>query len=163
MLLNRYGRSESVTYGAFELDVFFDTSVLVASAFRHHPHHPRAVNALDEVATGTHRGFVAAHSLAETYAVLTRLPVRPMIHPSEAHRIIEENIIPHCEVILLNARDYREVLKETSSAGFRGGIIYDALIMRCARKANCDRIYTFNVGHFRSTAPDLENKICAPA
>jgi predicted nucleic acid-binding protein len=145
------------------LDVFFDTSVLVASAFRHHPHHPRAINAMDEVASRKHRGFVAAHSLAETYAVLTRLPLRPVIHPSEAHRIIEESIIPHCEVVVLNARDYREVLSEASSAGFAGGLIYDALLLRCARKSNCDRIYTFNINHFRSVAPDLESKICAPA
>src|SRR5262245_41718365 len=36
---------------------------------------------------------------------------------------------------------------------------YDALIMGCARKANCDRIDTVKVGHFRATAPDLESQI----
>src|SRR5689334_13594259 len=36
---------------------------------------------------------------------------------------------------------------------------YDALIMGCARKANCDRIDSFKVGHFRATAPDLESRI----
>ena len=50
------------------MNLFFDTSVLVASAVRHHPHHPPAFAALTEVTSGRHRGFAAAHSLAETYA-----------------------------------------------------------------------------------------------
>jgi hypothetical protein len=35
--------------------------------------------------------------------------------------------------------------------------------LRCAQKADCDRIYTFNVKDFRSLAPaGLAEKIAAP-
>lgn len=110
-----------------------------------------------------HSGFVAAHSLAETYAVLTRLPVQPPIHPTEAYRIIQENVLAHFTPLGLQPNDYRQVLGEITEAGLRGGLVYDALLLQCARKKNCDRIYTFDVGHFRRLAPDMEEKICAPA
>lgn len=145
------------------MHIFFDTSVLVASAVRHHPHHLQAARAVAEVLTGSHTGFIAAHSLAETYAVLTRLPLQPMIHPSEARRIIEENVLPHFQVLSLAAKDYRELIREIAEAGVKGGAIYDALLLLCARKKRCERIYTFNVVQFERLAPDLGKVICAPA
>ncbi|HUY29059.1 MAG TPA: PIN domain-containing protein [Candidatus Binataceae bacterium] len=145
------------------MELFFDTSVLVAAAVRHHPHHPQAARALRESFGGRHSGFLAVHSIAETYAVLTRLPILPAIHPSEALRIIEENFLAHLHPLSLGAKEYREVVKEVAEMGLKGGVIYDALLLRCARKRNFDRIYTFNVGHFRGLAPSLEERICAPA
>jgi predicted nucleic acid-binding protein len=41
-------------------------------------------------------------------------------------------------------------------------MIYDALLLACARKANADRIYTWNLRHFRALAPDLAERIVAP-
>lgn len=145
------------------MDIFFDTSVLVASALRHHPHHLQAAGALREAVSGRQRGFVAVHSLAEMYAVLTRLPVQPAIHPTEARQIIEENIVAHLHVLSIAAADYREVIKQMAQAGMKGGIIYDALLLKCARKRHCDRIYTFNVGHFERLAPDLARVFRAPS
>jgi predicted nucleic acid-binding protein len=145
------------------MNLLFDTSVLVASAVRHHPHHPPAFAALTEVTSGRHRGFAAAHSLAETYAKLTRLSLDPPVHSSDAQRMIEENILAHFRLLAPSTRDYREVVGEVATAGLTGGIVYDALILRCAQKQPCDRIYTFNVSHFRRLAPLWEKKICAPS
>lgn len=41
-------------------------------------------------------------------------------------------------------------------------MIYDALILACARKVKADRIYTHNLKHFRQLAPDLTASIMAP-
>jgi hypothetical protein len=43
-----------------------------------------------------------------------------------------------------------------------GGIIYDALLLASARKVSADRIYTWNLGHFRMIAPDLAARIVEP-
>ena len=43
-----------------------------------------------------------------------------------------------------------------------GARVYDALHLQCAKKAGCDRIYTFNVRHFRQLAPDWAEQIAAP-
>ncbi len=144
------------------MTAFFDTSVLVAASLRGHPHHVAALAAVSSVIRGEYKGVLAAHSLAEAYAVLTRMPVRPAIHPSEARRILEENFVRHFDAVSLRLEEYREVLRDMADAGWIGGLIYDALLLRCARKKPCERIYTLNVAHFQKLASDLSDRICAP-
>lgn len=106
---------------------------------------------------------MSAHGLAEVYAVLTRTPFVPTIHPAEAWKILEESLLPHLEVTVLTAREYRALVRECSVEGHIGGRIYDLIHLLCARKAQCDRLYTFNVKDFRALAtPDFRDKICAP-
>ena len=105
---------------------------------------------------------MALHSIAELFAALTRLPVRPRIHPVEASRIVTENVLTHFEVVPLGKQDYLEVLSGIATGGWTGAPIYDALLLRCAAKCPVQRIYTFNLGDFKQLAPDLDAKICAP-
>jgi predicted nucleic acid-binding protein len=144
------------------MNVFFDTSVLVAASLTSHPHHVQAHAALRRVATKTDKGFIGAHSLAEIYAILTRLPLEPRIHPLEAVRIIAENILPHFEVIPLLPEDYAAIIAQMGEGGRTGEKIYDALLLSCAAKCPAERIYTFNVVEFRKLAPTLQDRICAP-
>jgi len=103
------------------------------------------------------------HSIAELFAALTRLPVQPRIHPVEAARIVNENVLPHFEVVFLGEEDYVEVMNTMTSGGWSGARIYDALLLRCAARSGVERIYTFNLGDFRQLAPaGLQEKICAP-
>lgn len=145
------------------MDNLFDTSVLVAASEQGHPHYAQARPALLRVAAGKDKGFMGLHSIAEMFAVLTRLPVRPRIHPVEAERIVTENILPHFEVVPLSKKDYVEALKTMAGGGWAGGKIYDVLLLRSAARSGVERIYTFNVGDFRQLAPaDLQEKICVP-
>lgn len=146
------------------MDIFFDTTVLVAASEHSHPHHALAWPALRRVAAGRDRGFMSAHSIAEVYAALTRLPVQPRIHPAEAARILTANILPHFEIVPIAKQDYLEALSTVAGAGWSGAKIYDALLLRCAAKSAAERIYTFNLADFRQLAPEgLQKKICAPA
>lgn len=133
--------------------LYFDTSVLVASALKAHVHHTAARLAIEQVLEGSHRGYVAAHGLAEFYAVLTRMPTAPPVYPGEVWQMIEANILPHFTLVTLGAKEYRELLSQSATQGWTGGRIYDALHLRAAQKANCQRIYTFNIRHFRELAP----------
>jgi predicted nucleic acid-binding protein len=143
--------------------VFFDTSVLVAASEQGHPHYAQALPALRRVIGGKDRGFMSVHSLAEMYAALTRLPVRPRIQPAEAARIITDNVLPHFEMVPIGKKDYVEALRLVGDGGWGGAKIYDALILGCANRSPADRIYTFNLVDFRQLAPNLHEKICAPA
>jgi predicted nucleic acid-binding protein len=60
--------------------ILLDTSVLVAAMVEAHPAHMRALPWLQKAQGGTDTWLVAAHSLAELYAILTTLPVRPRIN-----------------------------------------------------------------------------------
>jgi len=145
------------------MDVFFDTTVLVAASEQSHPHYPQARPALVRVAKGKDKGFLGLHSIAEVFAALTRLPVRPRIHPAEAARIVAENILPHFEVVSVGEEDYVEAINAMASGGWTGAKIYDALLLGCARRCGAERIYTFNLRDFEQLAPaGLGERICAP-
>ena len=145
------------------MQVFFDTSVLVAASASSHPHHAQALPALRRVAKGEDQGFIGAHAIAETYAALTRLPVQPRIHPSEAGRIVRENILRHFTLVPAGEAEYLQALTAVQDSGWVGAKIYDALLLACAARSGAERIYTFNLGDFRGLASaDLQARICSP-
>lgn len=142
---------------------YLDTNILVAASVQGHPHHSPAFALVESVKTGSIRGCVSTHGLAEYYSVLTRAPFSPRVHPADAGRFLEENVLPWFDVVEILTDDYCAVLRSCAVGGLIGGIVFDALHLHCARKSECDRIYTFNVRDFRAIAPkDLEDKITAP-
>jgi predicted nucleic acid-binding protein len=142
---------------------YFDTSILVPAAVTGHPHNAPALAVLEELLTKKRRGFISSHSLTEVYSVLTRTPFNPPVYPSEAWQIIEQMILPHMQMVTLTPREYQEVVRNCAVNGWAGGRVHDAVHLRCAQKADCDRIYTFNVKDFRALAPvELAGKIAAP-
>lgn len=142
--------------------VFFDTNVLVAASERTHPHHMPAFRALSRVVAKRDQGYMSVHSIAETYAALTRLPVRPRIHPADAARVIADNIVPHFQMVPIARTDYLEALKTVADGGWSGAKIYDALILGCAARSGAERIYTFNLTDFQDLAPKLTDRISSP-
>jgi predicted nucleic acid-binding protein len=145
------------------VDIFFDTTVLVAASAQSHPHYPQARRALLRVVAGQDKGLMSVHSIAEVFATLTRLPVQPRIHPVEAARIVADNILPHFEVVSVGKGDYLAAMNTMTSGGWTGAKIYDALLLRCAARCAPERIYTFNLGDFQQLASaGLQEKICAP-
>ncbi len=105
---------------------------------------------------------MAAHSLAETYAVLSTLPVTPRIGPEVAAKLVDANVADRFEVIALTAREYLQLVRKLPDRGVMGGATYDALQLACARKSGAERIFTFNVRHFRRLDPELAGRVVAP-
>jgi predicted nucleic acid-binding protein len=132
---------------------FLDTNVLVAAVNDSHTHHSRAFPILSAVQNGKAEGFIAAHSLAEMYAILTKIPV-PFRHtPEQALLSIEENVLSYFKIVSLAGVDYASLLRESAVIGVQGGTIYDALMLKAASKSGADRIFTFNIKHFEAIAP----------
>jgi predicted nucleic acid-binding protein len=144
------------------MNVLFDTSVLVAAMVEAHPMHERALPWLQRVQAGLDVGIIAAHSIAELYAVLTKLPVRPRISPAVARRLIQQNVLEICRVVSLSEDDYVAILGHLSDTGIVGGATYDALILYAGLKADVDCVVTSNETDFRRIYPDLADKIVAP-
>ena len=144
------------------MNLFFDTSVLIAAASASHPHHAQALSAMALLREAGNHGWMWQHTVAETYAILTSAPLVPRIHPAEALRIIDDNILPWISVVALDPDDYREAVREMAAGGWRSGKVYDSLHLRCAGKQPIDRIYTFNVREFQQLAPGMKAKIMAP-
>jgi predicted nucleic acid-binding protein len=141
--------------------LLFDTSSLVAAFVPAHPAHQPSWTWLEETLAGSHQGLVATHTLAELYAVLTRLPLRPLIPPSVALQLIEENLRTF-QVVALSATDYRAVLRRLEKHNLTGGSVYGALIAQAALKGKAEGLVTLNPSHFRRLGSDIEGKVRAP-
>jgi predicted nucleic acid-binding protein len=113
-----------------------DTSVLVAGFVVEHPFHDVAESAVAEVRA---EGHLVAHTVAETYAVLSA--------PGFVYRTEPEAVVSYLDEFLEGSvpiqprpEAYREAL-EILSGNRRGGApIYDALIALTARDAGATLI-----------------------
>lgn len=142
---------------------YFDTSVLVPAVMAQHPHHDSALARLQELAREDERGYTSAHGITEFYSVMTRAPFKPPLHSTEVWRLIDEVILKHLELVTLTAKEHIEVTRRCAAAGWGGGRVHDAMHLRCAEKAGCDRIYTFNAKDFRALAsPETLPRIITP-
>jgi predicted nucleic acid-binding protein len=144
------------------MKTLFDTSVLIAAIVEAHPMHIRALPWLQRAEAGKIDFLVASHTLAELYAVLTTLPLKPRISPSTAWRLVHDNIETSAKIISLSSSDYKSTVKHMSELGLTGGIIYDALIVKAAQKSGVERLLTFNADDFIRLWPGGESFICVP-
>jgi hypothetical protein len=83
---------------------FFDTSVLVATSVEGHEHHERSFALFIDADRKT--ACCAAHSLAELYATLTRLPGKFRLSVDQAMLFLD-SVEERLEVISLDPREYR--------------------------------------------------------
>jgi predicted nucleic acid-binding protein len=139
------------------MKAFFDTSVLVGAFYGDHPHYVACLGLLADASKKTH--VCAAHSVAELYAVMTRLLVRPRITPEQGLLFVE-NVRDHLSVVTLTAAEYFEGTAESARRGLAGAKVHDLLTLRCAMKAGAERIYTLHVPEFtRLASPELREKL----
>ena len=144
------------------MKVFFDTSVLVAAIVESHPMHPRAFVWLKRAKSSEIQFVTAGHVVAELYAVLTSLPVKPRISPGTAWRLTHENVATVADIITLGVADYRATIKRLSERGVTGGAVYDGLIAAAAAKAGAERLLTLNARDFARVWPEASEIIAVP-
>ena len=142
--------------------VLADTSVLVAAMIESHPDHGRAFPWLRQAVAGEVALVVSAHSLLETYAVLSTIPVRPRIRPDTARRLIRDNIEAVATMVELDLADCQAILGDMSAMALSGGVVCDALAARATRKAAVDKLVTLNPADFRRVWPEESDRIVEP-
>jgi predicted nucleic acid-binding protein len=125
-----------------------DTSCMVAAVCTWHEHHLAAVTSIEQRLERGERLVVVAHSLVESYAVLTRLPAPHRLAPADAWALVEANFVKHATVVALNAAGHAAALARLAKAGIGGGRTYDAMIAASAAHAKADVLLTFNPRHF---------------
>ena len=143
--------------------LLFDTNVVVAALVERHPHHERAVLWLKRVLVGEVALFLAQHGLAESFAVLTVLPLKPAVTPDQAARLLRDGLVGTCKatVVNLTTMEYLDTITRCALRGMTGGVIHDAVIARCAEKAGA-QVLTFNQRHFVHVCRNGAADIVAP-
>ena len=144
------------------MKTLFDTSVIVAGLVEAHPMHGRTFHWIKQAKDKKLELVVAAHTIAESYAVLSSLPIKPRISPLVARKLLRENIESFGKIISLTPVEYLDTITRLSEIGLAGGIIYDALIARVALTFRVERLVTLNVEDFRRVWPKGEDVIVAP-
>jgi predicted nucleic acid-binding protein len=124
-----------------------DTSCIVPLVCGWHEHHAPTARAIEAYLTEGFALAVAAHSLVEAYAVLTRLPAPHRVAPTAAFDILERNFGEAAETFGLTARETWAFLGRAPTAGVAGGRTYDALIAASARKGDSPLLLTWNSRH----------------
>ena len=138
---------------------FFDTSALVPVFIPGHEHHERSLVAFS---TANHSGgYCAAHSLAEVYATLTRLPGKYRAAPEQAILCLE-TIEERLNVVALEVAEYLSAIREAAGVGIQGGSLYDALLGACAVKAKADILYTWNTRDFQRLGANVSKRVRTP-
>jgi hypothetical protein len=80
--------------------------------------------------------IIAAVTLVESYAVLTRLPPPPSDRASDALALIAANFMNGTQTVALGPDAYHALLRQAPSKGVAGGCSYDAVRL-CVAGARC--------------------------
>lgn len=101
-----------------------DTSVAVPLLVRTHSAHDAVVRWWDR-----RPAALCGHALAETYAVLTRLPGDLRVAPEDAAGLLDERFAPP---LLLSQETTASLPRLLAHGGIAGGAVYDALVALAA-------------------------------
>lgn len=138
---------------------FFDTSVLVPAFIDQHGHHEASLKAY--LRADKKHDCCGVHSLAEVYSTLTRMPASHRASADQAMLFLED-MARRLTFIALNVEEYWDAITDAAASGVLGGLTYDALLARCALKANVETIFTWNVGHFQELGSHVARLIKTP-
>ncbi len=144
------------------MKVLLDTSTLIAAMLPDHVHHAPSFAWLEQAKAGAFEFFASGHSVAEVYAVLTRLTRTPRITPTDAARLLQENLVSCATIATLSGHEYLALIEELSHRGVIGGVVYDAVIAKVAELSAVDRLVTLNLEHFQKVWPAGAGRIISP-
>ena len=142
------------------MTIFLDTSVFISAFWQGHQEHKYSL-ALIKTASPEF-AFCAAHTIAEVYSCITRLPVSPKVTPQEA-RLLIQTIRERFSVIGLTTDEYFDTVERLAAQSIARKQTYDGLIMAAAAKCRPDAIYTFNLNDFLLVSPpELRDRVRTP-
>lgn len=138
-----------------KLKIAFDTSVLVAGLVEAHPEFKLAWSWLDAAAEGRIDAVWCTHAYAETWSVLTRLPLPTRLDPAIVNQVLDALTSTAAPAPLVLA-DYQHAASRCVAAGVRSGAIFDALHLVAAERLSADALLTFNVKDFTRLSPRIQ-------
>jgi predicted nucleic acid-binding protein len=128
---------------------------MVAAVCGWHVRHAAAAAEIERRLDRGERMAIAAHAIAETYAVLTRLPAPHRLAPSDAWTLVRTNFVDNAALVTLEGPAHVAVLEKLAGEGIGGGRTYDGLIAACADVSHARTLLTFNRRHFDPPPHDV--------
>lgn len=141
------------------MKVALDTSVLVAAVVESHPHHLRAIWWLRPRRSITR--VASWHAYAETWAVLTALPIEPRV-TGEVARAVLDRVRRGVTLVVPKSATYLSAAARCSERAARSGAIHDAMHLVTAEVEAAELLLTFNEADFTRLAEPGGPRILAP-
>jgi predicted nucleic acid-binding protein len=138
---------------------FFDTSALLPAFLEDHKHHEPSLKLF--LTANKKQSCCAAHTLAEIYSVVTRLPGKHRLSGEQALLFLEE-VSARLSLVSLSGEEYYLAAKAAAERGIVGGTFYDALLVFCAQKVEAELIFTWNSKHFQHFGTDIIRRLRTP-
>lgn len=133
-----------------------DTSALVAALTHAHPRFDWA----DAQVQGALRPALCAHSLAETYAVMTAHP-QLRYPPAQVIEVLDD-LRSTWTILPLTEQDYVDALHRCRNLNLSGGAVYDTLIAQAALQVGATGLVTLNAKHFVRLGDDVQRLVITP-
>src|SRR5258708_30542315 len=127
------------------MKAFFDTSVLVPVFYGDHVHHQASLDLFIQCDKTT--GCCGAHSLAEVYSTLTRMPGKHRISGAQAMLFVG-SICERLSLVSLDGEEYAKALGAAAALRVVGGGVYDALVAHFALQSQTETIYCGKSPHY---------------
>ena len=137
------------------MKIGIDSNILIAAFHTNHPQNTVA-NSWLNYALAKHTIYIAEHSLLECYSVLTRLPTKWRLTPTEAILLIKSNIKSQIKIVYFPKRNFLGWIEKIALNNVAGGQIYDSYIIKTLKNAKIDAIATFNISHFSNLTNDIK-------
>lgn len=137
------------------MKIALDTSVLVAGLVEAHPQFDRASVWLDAADRREIEVVWTLHAYAETWSVLSRLPLAERLDPTAVSEILDALVAAHPPEGIVLA-DYQAAATRCARAGVRSGAIFDALHLVVAERLGADAVLTLNVKDFARLSPQIQ-------
>ena len=141
------------------MKAFFDTSALVPVFYGDHTQHRASLETFIQFEPST--GCCGAHSLAEVYSTLTRMPGKHRISGAQAMLFIG-SIRERLSTVALDGDEYAGALTAAAALGIVGCGIYDAMLAQCALKSQAAVIYTWNIRHYERCGAEVTRRLRTP-
>ncbi len=139
---------------------FLDTSVFIAAFWGDHPQHESSLPLVRRAKPAS--AFCAAHSIAEVYSVMTRLPVKPPVPAEQAWLFIEE-MQTRFTAVALSSADYFATVRRLADQGLSRSLVFEGLIATAAAKCKADQLFSWSTGDLYRVAPQsILGKIRTP-
>lgn len=127
-----------------------DSSCMVAAVCTWHGYHAAVAAEFEKRLGRGDRLVAAAHTLVETYAVLTRLPSPHRLSTVDAWALVQANFVDLAELATLSPRRHVALLENLAGANVGGGRTYDALIAATVERFQPLDLLTLNPRHFEA-------------
>lgn len=139
----------------------FDTSVLVPALVKDHPFHVRALPWLEGAARDDVDAECTWHALAESWSVLTRLPLDPPLTPQVVELSLAR-VRRQVKPVEVPGDSYLKAIRRCSERGLSSGAVFDALHLVSAEERGVDALVTFNDRDFHRLASEGSPEILVP-